>query len=173
MSSFQEMIRAIHEEGFLARLPSVGLSMYPAIETGDRVVLKGLGAEGPEVGEIIGVRSEDGVFCHRLVGKFKKDGTVWYQTRGDSHLSKDAPISREQIIGKVVGVETGGNMSLRRSVLLGLDRLRRGFPLICAVVFTVLISVMKMKGGRGLGPVRLHGPAERGMEMDSVSGLGD
>lgn len=73
-------------------------SMSPAIEKGDWIVVKY--ANDIELGDIVTYKEGENYITHRVVSAY---GDV-YTTRGDANSSKDDPIVKEQIVGKVTKI---------------------------------------------------------------------
>ncbi|HBH62542.1 MAG TPA: hypothetical protein DDX85_12560 [Nitrospiraceae bacterium] len=97
------------------RIITRGVSMFPLINTGDRITVSP--ERNPTMGDLIVFTSNDQMVCHRLVRVFEKDGMKYYQTRGDSLFSPDEPVTLNQILGKVVRIERE-RLSLQRRILL-------------------------------------------------------
>ena len=114
-----------------------GSSMYPVIVTGDKLRI----SPPAELhkGDIILFRSGDLMVCHRLIRILRKDGKISYQTRGDSYLSPDEPVSAERVVGKVTHIERGDCSSARKILLLMNPVLR--FGRMNAVLFSLLRHV--------------------------------
>ncbi len=89
--------------------------MFPLIITGDSIIVSP--EKNPAVGDIIVFRREDQMVCHRLVKVFEKDGVSYFQTRGDSFLDLDEPITVHQIKGKVIAIERGHVSFIRKLFL--------------------------------------------------------
>ena len=114
------------DEGTTIRVKTDGYSMYPFIKPGAIILIEPLKEESvPVPGEIIAWKRESGFVVHRLIRIVKSGNEVRYITRGDSCSFKDQPVSREQIAGKVVRIETGsgkikvsGNELIRKPVYL-------------------------------------------------------
>lgn len=95
-------------EGTTIRVKTDGYSMYPFIKPGAIILIEPLKEESvPQPGEIIAWKRESGFVVHRLVRIVKRGNEVRYITRGDSCSLEDQPVSKEQIAGKVVRIETG------------------------------------------------------------------
>jgi len=77
-------------------------SMWPALEEGDLVFIKGISGEEIKVGDIIVYRNgERATFTiHRVVSLGEK--TII--TKGDANFSEDAPVSYEDVIGRAVNL---------------------------------------------------------------------
>ncbi len=89
------------------------ISMEPTIKAGDLLVVslksridtpQNLPIYQFQEGEIVAFKSpnnENGVVTHRIVKRQIKNGTVYYETKGDASKNSDAGlISQEKIIGK-------------------------------------------------------------------------
>jgi signal peptidase I len=95
-------------EGTTIRVKTDGYSMYPFIKPGAIILIEPLKEESvPVPGEIIAWKRESGFVVHRLVRIVKSWNEIMYITRGDSCSFEDQPVSKEQIAGKVVRIETG------------------------------------------------------------------
>lgn len=113
-------------EGTTIRVKTDGYSMYPFIKPGAIILIEPLKEESvPVPGEIIAWKRESGFVVHRLVRIVKRGNEVRYITRGDSCSLEDQPVSKEQIAGKVVRIETesgkiksSGNELIRKPVYL-------------------------------------------------------
>ena len=82
-----ELARDVLERDARIRFVVRGQSMLPAIRSGDRVTVAPL-ARDPRPGELIALRTTEGLMVHRLVG-LRADGTGL--TAGDSVDHRDAP----------------------------------------------------------------------------------
>lgn len=74
-----------------------GNSMLPLLKTGESVTLKRF--KKYKKGDVVLFRKDDGSFVLHRIYKLKKD-TVF--TQGDSLIEKDAPITKDKILGKAV-----------------------------------------------------------------------
>jgi signal peptidase I len=94
-------------EGTTIRVKTDGYSMYPFIKPGAIILIEPPKDESvPVPGEIIAWKRESGFVVHRLVRIVKSGNEIMYITRGDSCSFEDQPVSKEQIAGKVVSIET-------------------------------------------------------------------
>jgi len=74
-------------------------SMWPALQKGDMVFIKGIqGRDEFEVGDIVVYENPQGFTIHRVVEKL--ENTVI--TKGDANNAQDTPVKYEDIIGKTV-----------------------------------------------------------------------
>jgi signal peptidase I len=95
-------------EGKILKVKADGYSMYPAIKPGSVVLIEPLTENMvPDPGEIIAWIRESGFVVHRLTRMIKISDETMFITRGDSCAYEDQPVSKEQIAGKVISVETG------------------------------------------------------------------
>jgi len=97
----------ILSQGLDLRLKVTGRSMAPFIKNGEIVVLRRVLPGSLRCGDIIYFTDAAGAaVLHRLIAKeIKPDGSTTFITRGDALLRHDAPISKDQIVGKAVRVE--------------------------------------------------------------------
>ncbi len=121
------------------RMNARGISMFPLISTGDRIIVR------PEkkyaIGEVVVFKRNDALLCHRLVKIFERDGIRYGQTRGDSFLDPDEPVPIDQMLGKVVEVEKGKISFARRILILLYPAVR--FGRLNAFLVSALISLKK------------------------------
>ena len=134
-------IKGISEEllrsGTNVRINTRGLSMFPFINTGDRITISP--EKNPAIGDNILFKKEGQMLCHRIVKVFEKDGIRYYQTQGDSHFNLDDPMTSDQILGKVVKIERE-NVSLPRRILLFIHPALK-FGRLNAIVISALIKI--------------------------------
>ena len=79
-------------------------SMEPAIKTGDVVVIKDANSNELQVGDIItySLKNTNQTVTHRIQEVVKKDGKIYYKTKGDNNNGSDTElIPYENIVGKV------------------------------------------------------------------------
>jgi hypothetical protein len=83
--------------------------MHPTIKPNETITVKPVVPSAVEVGDIILYGREEGVIAHRVVRIEVGDRDVpRFILRGDASTTCDAPVSAEQILGKVVSVERTG-----------------------------------------------------------------
>jgi signal peptidase len=79
-----------------------GLSMEPAVMSGDVVITREVSADSVEVGDIIRFRKGDTYILHRVV-EVQMDGSeIQFITRGDANYALDPPVRAYQLKGKVI-----------------------------------------------------------------------
>ncbi len=91
----------------------VSASMYPTLQVGDLIVVQGgvepdqIVAGTPPIGDIIVFHKPnnwDELIVHRVVEKYRKDGSWFFITKGDNNQVKDPyPVPEKNVVGKVIG----------------------------------------------------------------------
>ena len=107
-------------------------SMSKAIEAGDMIVVKK--EDDIEINDIITFKQGNDFVTHRVV-EIYNDTLV---TRGDANNTKDDPITKSQVVGKVVKILPG--FGIIRKILFN------PFVLIALIVTLYLISTMFRRG---------------------------
>jgi signal peptidase I len=72
-------------------------SMWPVLQRGDLILVKGAGLEDIEVGSVIVFRHSAGMAVHRVV----KIAGQTITTKGDANTARDNPITSADIVGRV------------------------------------------------------------------------
>ena len=78
-------------------LTVISHSMYPALNRGDLILVKGTTPEEIEVGTVVVFRHAEGLAVHRVV-KIRGQAIT---TRGDANPAADDPITFDDIVGRV------------------------------------------------------------------------
>jgi len=78
-------------------LTVISYSMYPALNRGDLILVKGTTPEEIEVGTVVVFRHKEGLAVHRVV-KIRGDTIT---TQGDANPEADNPITFDDIVGRV------------------------------------------------------------------------
>ena len=113
-----------------------GPSMEPAIGIGAAVVLDPVDPATLAVGDVVSLRSgpDKAVFTHRILRTAERDGTVWFETRGDANASPDPSLTpASAVIGRVTVVLPGAGY------LLTLLSAPAGVALILSVGATLIV----------------------------------
>ncbi len=100
-------------EGYEIRSLAAGESMSPCIKKGDLLVVKPIGFEEAGIGEIVAFRKEEShsvLTTHRVVARGKDEGQRYLITKGDRNIYRDLPLSPQDVLGKVVGIERKGQL---------------------------------------------------------------
>ncbi len=101
------------KEGYIIRSWAVGGSMSPCIKKGDLLVVKPIALEEAGIGEIVAYRKEESqsvLTTHRVVARGKDQGQGYLMTQGDRNIYRDLPLSPQDVLGKVVGIERKGRV---------------------------------------------------------------
>jgi len=101
-------------------LTVISHSMYPALNRGDLILVKGTTPQEIEVGTVVVFHHKEGLAVHRVV-QIKGDTIV---TKGDANPEPDAPITYDDIVGRVPAIGD----SLVKIPLVGRIALLTGSP---------------------------------------------
>jgi signal peptidase len=97
-----EVIEAVLESGHSARFTATGDSMYPAIRSGDPLVVEPVDPGALRRGDVVLAQLPRGLTAHRIVRIERRGGEVIsITTRGDNCNSDDAPFSPAQLVGRI------------------------------------------------------------------------
>jgi hypothetical protein len=124
------------ESGKRTELPALGLSMWPAIRSGDRVTVRHGGAR-PQVGQVIVMLLDGRPVAHRVIDCRETDGAFEVRTKGDFALVADSGwTGPDRTVGVVEEIARRG-VVLRRPALDGraarlMARASRWQGLLCA-----------------------------------------
>ena len=122
---FSQMLEETLNRGHSIRFRAPGDSMYPTIYDGDLLTVEPIRPAAVIVGDIILYQHKSGVTVHRVMRILKRSKenlrsalqgpqarsiseTLEFLFRGDAAINDDAPVSSEQILGKVVSIERNG-----------------------------------------------------------------
>lgn len=108
-------------------------SMHGTIEAGDWIVIKS--SADIEIGDIVTYKHGNDFITHRIIESYK--GT--YVTKGDANNTKDDPIDKSQIVGKVVKVFHGFGI-LRKTIFNPI--------VILLLIVTLYLSNLTFKPGK-------------------------
>ncbi len=100
-------------EGYAIRCLAVGVSMSPFLKKGDLLMVQPIALDEPEVGEIVAFRRDEShsvLTTHRVVQIGKEGGRRYIITKGDRNIYRDFPLSPQDVLGKVVGIERKGQL---------------------------------------------------------------
>ena len=120
--NFTQICTDLLHSGKLVRFKAPGHSMYPTILNGDEITVEPIRPKAVKVGDIVLYQSEVNLTAHRVV-RIKNNGDPRNDTqssalspqycfilRGDARPACDAPVAAEQILGKVVLIESNGRL---------------------------------------------------------------
>jgi len=122
---FSEMLEETLNRGHSIRFRAPGDSMYPTICDDDLITVEPIKPATVIVGDIILYEHKSKVTVHRVMRILKRSEknlrsalqgpqdrslseTLEFIFRGDAAIHDDAPVSSEQILGKVVSIERNG-----------------------------------------------------------------
>ena len=141
ISRYPGLLELMLDDGIDIRMHACGISMFPVISTGDRIIVRP--GKNHAVGDIVIFRRDEELLCHRLEKIFEEEGARFCQTRGDSFISPDNAVPVGLILGKVVKVERG-EMSFARKTLLLLYPVFR-FGKMNAFLVSAAVSLRKQR----------------------------
>jgi len=133
----KEASKELLDDGFNIRISTLGSSMFPLINTGDKITISP--GKNFVIGNLIVFTRDEQMVCHRLVQVFEKGGVKYYQTQGDSFFSLDEPVTVDQILGKVIRIERD-SVSISRRLLLFIHPVLR-FGQLNAYVTSALMKI--------------------------------
>ncbi len=120
----------------------VSNSMAPTIEKKDIIFVK-IDSD-IKIDDVITYKSEEAFVTHRVVEESRDQ----YITRGDANNSKDVPIEKENVVGKVVFVASG--LGVWRQVLMSP-------PVLISIVVTVgILNLLLAKNPENIAHVKFN-----------------
>ena len=107
-----EALLSFHfEQGSEFILHVTGWSMGPTLGPSRDVVVRPL-KHGPAFGDVVLLRSESKWLIHRVVGQRMDGQQRLFVTKGDYSRTIDQPVTREEVVGLVVGIKTPEGVSI-------------------------------------------------------------
>lgn len=103
-----DLIREEMARGIPFRFRVISSSMAPMIRVGDRVAVSKVGVDDLRRGDIVLYTLDDVFRIHRLLSVQRQGSVTWLLTKGDNALDTDRLWNEEQLLGKVVSIERGG-----------------------------------------------------------------
>lgn len=97
---------ALRSSGTL-RLRAMGASMLPAVWPGDILTVRSQDASQALPGDIVLFCREAKLVAHRVVERTRSPNGIRWVTRGDSVSGNDAPVSSQELLGRVTAIERG------------------------------------------------------------------
>ncbi len=132
-------------EGHVIRSLAVGESMSPSIKKGELLIVKPIALGEAEIGEIVAFRKDESqsvLTTHRVVRKGQERGRRYIITKGDRNPYRDFPlVSSQEVMGKVVGIETNGQVISLESPFYRL----RGYLMARLSLGLWILGVLKRK----------------------------
>jgi signal peptidase I len=113
---YPDLIVDLLMNGHRVKFRAPGYSMYPTILHEDVITVEPVEAYTLKVGDIALYRKENSLIAHRVVKiEIKNDSQSsvlspqsYFILRGDARPASDDPVAAEQVLGKVVRIETNG-----------------------------------------------------------------
>jgi len=105
-----DMAEELLERDIELPLETAGLSMGGTIRNGERIVVRRVVSGELHPGDIVICRKASGFVAHRIIRKWRRDGRLQVQTKGDGHLSPDPPVPADEVAGRVVAVRRGNRL---------------------------------------------------------------
>lgn len=116
-------------------IPITGCSMLPLIRSGD-IVLVAHGCTDVRRGDIVVFRYKSKLIAHRVLRIYEDNVGPIFITKGDNVLHFDPPLSKKEIVGRVLAIKRGGRyMSLDTSISRVLGYFIAGSTLTTAKVY--------------------------------------
>jgi signal peptidase I len=102
------------------RLQVTGWSMLPTVWPGDILVIESVESDAVSEGDIVLFGRNRRFFAHRIIQQETKAGDRGILTRGDAMAAPDAPVAKNELLGKVSYILRNGkciepNKTLRLS----------------------------------------------------------
>jgi cytochrome c551/c552 len=122
-------------------IPIDGTSMLPLIRDAEQVLIKH-GCANVRRGDVVVFRRADKLVAHRVLDIFEDRAQCTFITKGDNSHDLDAPVSANQVLGRVLAVKRGDRqMSLDTALWRGLG---------WVVASAALVSTRACDSGRAL-----------------------
>jgi signal peptidase I len=92
------------------RIRAYGGSMFPAVRSGDVLLIRHCTADAVQPGDVVLVRDADRLFAHRLIEKHLEDREPFLVTRGDSHWRNDPARPASMLLGQLTAITRNGRV---------------------------------------------------------------
>lgn len=127
-----ELIISILSSGHYVELPASGYSMFPALRPGDLVTVSPISEEGLfEPGIVVVYRKDNSFIMHRIIKITENSGgEITIETKGDSLLKKDQPVSIENYLGIAVSFKRNQKERKIRKTIPSATRYRLNHSLL-------------------------------------------
>ena len=110
---FLEVLRSFGE----ARLRVTGSSMLPTIWPGDVLEVRHLGVVEIQSGDVVLFQRQGQLVAHRVMQVLGRPGGHLLIARGDRQRAADAPITKEELLGRVTEILRGNYRKVPRLTL--------------------------------------------------------
>lgn len=109
MEDLLELSRDILERGKSVRFQAKGSSMHPFIQDGDFITVNPIANSSVRVGNVVFYLTlEDKVIVHRVIRKYKRNGSVTMLIKGDAAFGSPDRVDSRNLLGRVVAIERNG-----------------------------------------------------------------
>ena len=119
-----------------------GLSMWPFLKSGEKLIIKKTSMGDLRLGDIILYRTDNQLVSHRLVKRVRNEDGYLVYTRGDNSNSLPKLVTEQMFLGKAIGI-------IKHSKTISLIGRRRRFVNRIIVIIAPLVS-MGIKTGKAL-----------------------
>lgn len=104
--SSSAIIAALLRDGHNVRFPAHGISMAPAIRSGDYLLVEPAHSSRVRCGDVVLTLTHRGLTAHRVVSI--DPDRLRFTTRGDNAPASDEPFGVDALLGHVVATERAG-----------------------------------------------------------------
>jgi hypothetical protein len=110
-----DMLKEVIERDVEVPLKTFGLSMRPAIQGGEWVVVHKAEPEDISSGDIVIYQLGSNFVAHRVIRVHRRQNDISFTVKGDAHLAADGEIGAAGVIARVVALRRGEKtIDLRR-----------------------------------------------------------
>ena len=99
-----DLVQDVIARGEEVPLKTSGLSMGHTVHNGEWILVQRTDPKQIRVGDIILYRIPATFVAHRVVRRWRDQGELFFQTKGDGHFACDSPMRGTDVIARVVGV---------------------------------------------------------------------
>lgn len=108
---FSAVVDGLLAEGLRVRFRARGRSMLPAVRDGECVTVAPVAVARVALGDILLCATRRGPIAHRVTAiAHAADGVLRFALRGDASLEADAPVTAQQVRGRLESVEREGRV---------------------------------------------------------------
>ncbi len=100
-----DMLKEVIERDMDIPLKTSGLSMRPAINDGDWIVVRRAREGEIQAGDIIIYQADSTFVAHRVINRREAAGKTIFQVKGDAHLASEGVLPAEKIVARVVTIQ--------------------------------------------------------------------
>jgi hypothetical protein len=103
-----DMLNEVIEREEDVPLKTFGLSMTPAIQGGEWVVVRRVSTEEVRIGDVVIYQAGNVFVAHRIIRKREQGGSICFTVKGDAHLAAEGEIAPREIVARVVALQKMG-----------------------------------------------------------------